>query len=673
MWLAVLAVIGSILVGVPSSAVAAPGAETTEVDESPALGTESALAAFLQKLASSGKSKSSSNQMEPSLNRRINLDGILRHLPEGSRFSTTDRQRLVADLVSKGVSVEPSSRLTTRRQGKSISSPDLQRGRIISGNPTAVSDAPWQVGLVFSPSHWLYTNIDYWNFFCGGSIIGSRWILTAAHCVEDLTAKEMSVVFGIDKLPEDKLVPRSNKASVNSIIIHPSYRTDSDYETSNDIALIELSTTLKFSGKVAPIRLATPALDLIRPNPSDLFVSGWGATSIDEDGYRVYPAQLQSGTTPEVACPDGSIYGSSEQALICAGSAGGTQVDACQGDSGGPLVYSKNTAAERALVGVVSFGPPCPPAGIGAYANVSHFSSWIMCHASVHFPLSGPHFCGDEAGFLTVADTLKVGMGAWGGSRQSIQWSQRDPSSTVSTPIRGANKTSLSMKGLFGKVISVRITAGSLSEFKEFNSGEPVVEARQIDFHYSGDFAPCVSLNYAPPNKGKCVGTKGNFNGQLLSEAGLQLMGYDDDYDPIEFEYGYWAYKDFALPKNTVEWSWGLVHPWSPGIVVNDSEHYGADYIGVTASRTPLVFDSWDPDSFSVFSRSQYPMGYDENGNPDYDLLNPIGGPVNTDGFVEFSQLMVNGKGRILLGTLGDEELGSRLTFESIIVMSLYR
>ena len=49
-----------------------------------------------------------------------------------------------------------------------------RRTRIVGGVDTEVNEYPWQAGLVTRGQH------DY--VWCGGSLISSRWVITAAHC-----------------------------------------------------------------------------------------------------------------------------------------------------------------------------------------------------------------------------------------------------------------------------------------------------------------------------------------------------------------------------------------------------------------------------------------------------------------------------------------------------------
>ena len=56
--------------------------------------------------------------------------------------------------------------------------------RIVGGVETEVSEYPWQAGLVSKGSS---------SVWCGGSLVNSKWVLTAAHCMVNKGAGEIQV------------------------------------------------------------------------------------------------------------------------------------------------------------------------------------------------------------------------------------------------------------------------------------------------------------------------------------------------------------------------------------------------------------------------------------------------------------------------------------------------
>jgi secreted trypsin-like serine protease len=63
------------------------------------------------------------------------------------------------------------------------------QARIINGNTTTEAQIPWQVALIASPLD------PYQSYFCSGSLVADRWVVTAAHCIEQFEKQNVIIMF----------------------------------------------------------------------------------------------------------------------------------------------------------------------------------------------------------------------------------------------------------------------------------------------------------------------------------------------------------------------------------------------------------------------------------------------------------------------------------------------
>lgn len=223
--------------------------------------------------------------------------------------------------------------------------------RIVGGTKTFIKDHPWQVALIIDGS------------LCGGSIIGHRWVLTAAHCIPgNIQPKDVRHKSGATLLRSE-----GSWKDIEKVIVHKGYNPQT-YE--NDIALIKLRRPP--IGKVIPLAKKNQKIEI----GQDLEVTGWGAIGEGDD----ISEHLLKADVPFVSnktCNAKEIYnGIISSGMMCAGHKSGG-VDACQGDSGGPLVL-KDDSGDAILVGVVSWGEGCArKLKYGVYTSVSVYRDWI--------------------------------------------------------------------------------------------------------------------------------------------------------------------------------------------------------------------------------------------------------------------------------------------------------
>jgi secreted trypsin-like serine protease len=112
--------------------------------------------------------------------------------------------------------------------------------RIVGGETAGTNTWGWAVSISIGGGS-----------LCGGSILSSSWIITAAHCLNGISPSQVIVYAGSNT----RFSGQNRVAS--SIFVHPSYNSATKI---NDIAIIQLTTPLTMlSSAVKPICI--PSVD----------------------------------------------------------------------------------------------------------------------------------------------------------------------------------------------------------------------------------------------------------------------------------------------------------------------------------------------------------------------------------------------------------------------------
>jgi secreted trypsin-like serine protease len=197
--------------------------------------------------------------------------------------------------------------------------------------------------------------------FCTGSLISSRLVLTASHCLDGYDEDMLYVAFGTTAKPGAYARERLRYAT--KLRMHESYDTvamDAEVATRppNDIAVLRLNADAPAGFKPATMLAPTAAL---YPRAEKLTLAGfglthylWGSTGV----LRKVEVNLTSTSTAAKEIEFGATPGKS----------------ACMGDSGGPAFVKRS--GKLMLVGVTSRGSShCDDTGI--YTDVRQFRDWI--------------------------------------------------------------------------------------------------------------------------------------------------------------------------------------------------------------------------------------------------------------------------------------------------------
>lgn len=234
------------------------------------------------------------------------------------------------------------------------------------------------------------------GFYCGGSLINSRYVLTAGHCLKHPDMPPSWELYSVrlgewdlnlnpdcteDFRGRTECIDPHLDVLVDYAIPHPSYIATSKNQF-NDIAIIRMMESVTFKSHIIPICL--PLAQDIRTNlftSQAMDVAGWGVT---EKG-TTSPVKLKIMVNVWNITKCQETYSSFQMPInsdyqMCAGGEDG--IDTCRGDSGGPLMTIETVDKKVVYfaVGVVSYGPrPCGLDGWpGVYTRVGNYTDWIV-------------------------------------------------------------------------------------------------------------------------------------------------------------------------------------------------------------------------------------------------------------------------------------------------------
>ena len=322
--------------------------------------------------------------------------------------------------ISTKTAVPPTPRATSTESCEARRARFDEKGsRIVGGEPARPGSAPWQIEILSSPDYdeadraydATLADSDTCKIHlaeraayelahkCGAAWIGGGWVVTAAHCVDNIPGfdgHEGNVLTDRRlRLGTQNLTVADGLFAIDAVVIHAGYLKALKLD---DIALVRVVNDPRIATFEASGRLA--AVPLMGANDRDfdpdeaLRVTGWGwmgqrneqdvVSRMDSAQHlQRNPADLQQLTLnylPDATCSKeyGAYFG---PGTLCAGTlaANGSieaGKDSCQGDSGGPLTREED-GGKRSVVGVVSGGKGCGAGKPAVYTRVSYYAGWI--------------------------------------------------------------------------------------------------------------------------------------------------------------------------------------------------------------------------------------------------------------------------------------------------------
>ncbi|CAG4988566.1 unnamed protein product [Colias eurytheme] len=236
---------------------------------------------------------------------------------------------------------------------------------IVGGQDATIEQYPSLVQIEF-----YFPWLGVWDQQCGGNILTSYWLLTAAHCFNEWWYDPQNTRIRAGA------TYRHTDGSVHYVDFernHPEYNKASRFDS--DVSVFKLLTPLVYSPSIQPGTIVNQGF--VIPDNYPVVHAGWGTLTSSGPSSHVLQ-DVTINTVNRAVCNSrySNVNVVINENMICAGLLDVGGRDACQGDSGGPMYIGD------VIVGIVSFGMGCAdPVYPGVSAAVGSFTDWIVANA----------------------------------------------------------------------------------------------------------------------------------------------------------------------------------------------------------------------------------------------------------------------------------------------------